>query len=261
MARTTRTAKEPYEPPRLVVPADDAKRQVQLRIETGRALLEEQVTDATYEGYSERARRWDSVTSHLLASIVSKRDWADSFSLTGSYQFYPRGTMLHVRLANVQSGLRRQIGNLEGVLEKIDLMVALPAPIDIDSIPDGPRKGPVTVKMGDNYGTVVVDSLTKNIENNVKRGLDGQEVMDAFKTLADAFQNDTELAESVRADVLQYLDVLAQESATPPEKRRPAVITTMFAAISAVLGAATKAGQAYDTLQPIIDHALRISGH
>ena len=68
--------------------------------------------------------------------------------------------------------------------------------------------GPVHIHIeGDVYGTVAVDTIAKSIENNVKRGLDGQEVADAFTTLAEAFQSDPELDDSVRKEALEYLDV------------------------------------------------------
>lgn len=263
MPKTTGSAGRPHKPPQLVVPAFDAQRQVQRRIDAGNALLNEQVTEVlAFQDLEARVIKWETVTYDLLIRIVDSRDYGDSFVFARRRNNnYPQGTMLHIRLANLTASLQSQVNNLEGVVEKIDTMIALPAPIDIEGLPEGPRNAPVHLHMGDVYGTVLVESLANSIESNVKIGLDGAEVAEAFKVMTEALRTDAELDESTRKEALQYLDYLSEASATPPPQRRPALIAAAVTWISGALTVATKAGQVWQEFGPTIEHGLRTIGH
>ena len=262
MAKTTGSSSG-HKPTQLRVDGQEAKRRVQKQIGAAEILLQGKPvpTPAGVDVLSASATNWEKTTRSLLMLLFDSPEYATEFQrvcrrFTVSYG---PPTALQ-RLSSTLDILRDGQQNLVGLLDTIDVIVELS---DADARGTAPvTHGPVHIHIeGDVYGTVAVDTIAKSIENNVKRGLGGQEVADAFTTLAEAFQSDPELDDSVRKEALEYLDVLAQESATPQGKRRPAVITTMLTTISAVLGVATKAGQTYDTLQPIIEHSLRVSGH
>jgi hypothetical protein len=267
MAKTTGSSSG-HKPTQLRVDGQEAKRRVQKQIGAAEILLQGKTvpTPAGVDVLSASATNWENTTRSLLMLLFDSPEYATEFQrvcrrFTVSYG---PPTALE-RLSSTLDILRDGQQNLVGLLDTIDVIVELS---DADARGTAPAQvppvthGPVHIHIeGDVYGTVAVDTIAKSIENNVKRGLDGQEVADAFTTLAEAFQSDPELDDSARKEALEYLDVLAQESATPQGKRRPAVIATMLTTISAVLGVATKAGQTYDTLQPIIEHSLRASGH
>jgi hypothetical protein len=255
MARTP--APQPHRPAQLTVTGDDAKRRIQLRIDAADPFLDPGAISSV-DGFIGDSRTWEATTTDLLNRLFDSSDFADKFTLARHRRIAVTGRPSPAldRVQFVQGSIGSQVRYLRGVLEMIDNIVELPAAQPEKPEPISPRSVHYTFT-APIYGTVVADSITRNITNLVdaKSGTDAATLAHAFKTLFDAFVGDPDLAE-VRDEVLENLDYLSESAVSAPEKRRPSIIARAFARITALIPVATQAGKAWGEWEPIIEQAL-----
>jgi hypothetical protein len=101
-------------------------------------------------------------------------------------------------------------------------------------------------------GTLNLGTIIGDVQNHLAAVTDADEVRDGLAQLAQAIVDSDELEDEQRRELLEHVDLLAEEAARPPEKRRPAVIRPVLAALGAGTAVAANLAALWSTLGPVL---------
>ncbi len=103
-------------------------------------------------------------------------------------------------------------------------------------------------------GTLNLGTIVGDVEAHLAavEGPGADNVREALRSLAQAVVDDESLSGDERKDLLESLDVLAEEAGKEPERRRSAVVRSVLLSLAASLGAAGGLAEVWSTFGPTL---------
>jgi hypothetical protein len=103
-------------------------------------------------------------------------------------------------------------------------------------------------------GTLNLGTIVGDVENHLSAvsDPDAEEARDALQRLTQAIVDADGLPDDRRRELLEQIDLLAEEASRPPERRRPAVVRPVLTGIAASLSAAGGLAEVWDAVGPTL---------
>ena len=102
-----------------------------------------------------------------------------------------------------------------------------------------------------NFGSQI-GTITASLSAVASRGKEGQEFATALKTITEGVVNSDELDEQQKKNILQALELVGQEAAAPPEKRKRGVLEPVLESLPKLLSSASALVNLWHTFGPHI---------
>ena len=165
-------------------------------------------------------------------------------------------------LTRLQERVRVRIARLRAIVKKLPLY---------DVVPDGPLIEPVTIggatwgrppaipaqviNVYGTVGTLNTGHVLGSIQSHVS-AVTGSQSADAFREaieeLAKLIAQDKALSDESRKEVLEGIDLVAEEASRAPEKRRLGAVRAVFTALPGAIAISGGAIEAWDRYGPAI---------
>jgi hypothetical protein len=120
---------------------------------------------------------------------------------------------------------------------------------------DEPRR--ITIQLKDSQvGVLNLGSIVGSVEAHLAAVADpdAEEARQALETLAQAVLDEEALPDEERQQLLESVDLLAQEAGAPPARRRGSVIRTVLSSLAASLAAAGSLTEVWSAVGPSLLH-------
>ena len=103
-------------------------------------------------------------------------------------------------------------------------------------------------------GTLNLGTIIGDVETHLSAvsGPGAEEARDALKQLAEAVVGNEQMTDESRRDLLEQIDLLAEEASRPPDKRRGAVVRSVLSGLAAAASGAGGLAEVWGAVGPVL---------